>query len=174
MERIHDGIYVGHDLFTLDEIKKFTNFVSTGPTNCKFFNGDFKNGKVLLPEIANLIGKRVLDNGFKQIVENVTFCDTLYFSEIKTDQSFVIHTDTGQYFDKKANLCSRYTVLLYLNDNFSGGHTNFYTNDFKKTVSIIPKKNKVLIFDISLFHSGENVFGGTKKWIGTELIGSFK
>lgn len=172
MNKIHDGVYIGQDLFTPEEIEYFTNFMSTARVGS--FNGELqnRNGKMMYPEIANLIGERIMQSGFEKET-GVTFSDILYFSEIEENQPFFIHTDTGCYYNRKTNVRSRYTVLLYLNDNFDGGNTSFYTNDFKKTVSITAKKNKIVVFDISLFHSGDSVTSGTKRWIGTELIGPF-
>ena len=57
-----------------------------------------------------------------------------------------------------------------LNDDFENGKTLFYDHDFKHTVTIEPKKNRTLIFDIDLFHKGEQVSKGEKYWIGTELV----
>lgn len=172
MNKIHDGIYIGQDLFTSEEIDNFTKFISTAKIGS--FNGELqnRNGKMMYPEIANLIGKRIVQSGTFNKTD-ITFSDILYFSEIEENQPFFIHTDTGCYYNIKTNVRSRYTVLLYLNDNFEGGNTSFYTNDFKKTVSITAKKNKIVVFDISLFHSGDSVKSGTKMWIGTELIGPF-
>jgi hypothetical protein len=70
---------------------------------------------------------------------------------------------------------SKFVVLLYLNTSgleFQGGKTQFYDTHFNKTINIIPRKNRTVIFDIDLFHSGEKVFNviETKKWIGTEII----
>jgi hypothetical protein len=171
MNKIHDGIYCGEDLFTPEEIECFTKIITTAQVGS--FNGELqnRNGKMVYPEIANLIGKRILQSGFS--VNGVSFSDILYFSEIEKNQPFFIHTDTGVYYNRKTNVRSRYTVLLYLNDNFDGGNTSFYTNEFKKSVSITAKKNKIVVFDISLFHSGDTVTSGTKRWIGTELIGPF-
>jgi hypothetical protein len=170
MNIIHDGIYIGENLFTPDEIDYFTNFMLKAPSS--FFNGELqnRNGKMIYPEIANLIGKRIINSGFGL---DINFSDILYFSEIDENKPFLIHTDTGCYYNRKTNVRSRYTVLLYLNDNFDGGNTSFYTSDLKKTVSISAKKNKIVVFDISLFHSGDSVTSGTKRWIGTELIGPF-
>ena len=91
----------------------------------------------------------------------------IMYSKINPGQQFPIHTDTGCEYGK---LTSRYTVLTYLNDDFEGGHTQFYNSEFKKTVSIVPKRGKTLCFDINLFHAGDEVFKTAKYWIGTELV----
>jgi hypothetical protein len=97
-------------------------------------------------------------------------CPSIFYGKICQNQSFVTHTDTGSVFDKKNNLYSKFTMLIYLNYDFLGGETVFYDNNLLETCRITPKKNKTLIFDIDLFHSGSIVTSGTKYWIGTELL----
>ena len=63
----------------------------------------------------------------------------------------------------------KYTLLIYLNDNFEGGETKFYDDDFKLIKIVSPKKGKGLLFDINLFHQGETVVSGNKYWIGCQL-----
>lgn len=94
----------------------------------------------------------------------------LMYSMIKEDQLFGLHTDIGSVFNVGENRYSKFTVLIYLNDEFEGGRTTFYDNNFKQTVSITPKPNKTLVFDIDLYHCGEMVSKGNKFWIGTELV----
>jgi hypothetical protein len=96
----------------------------------------------------------------------------IMYAKVNTSQQFTIHTDTGCEYDDMCNLYSKFTVLTYLNDDFSGGETQFYSPTFEKTAVISPKTNRTLIFDIDLFHSGEMVTSGCKYWIGTELVAS--
>ena len=60
--------------------------------------------------------------------------------------------------------------MIYLNDDFTGGKTVFYDDCFQKTVEIEPKKGKALLFDIDLWHKGEEIHNGEKFWIGCEII----
>lgn len=177
--KIGNGIYTFDDLFTSTEITQFLNLINNSSNEKPFFlNAEFKNSKLICPDISHLIGQRVLshfENEHKyDYNESFNTCNIIYYSKIKIGQPFSIHTDTGSYFNKSTNTCSRFTILLYLNDDFNGGFTQFYNNDLKKTHCIIPKKNKTLLFDINLFHSANPVESGTKYWIGTELIGLIK
>lgn len=83
---------------------------------------------------------------------------------------FDIHTDTGIYYNIFDKEKSNYTLLIYLNDDFDGGKTIFYDNYFNETVYVKPEKGKALLFDISLWHKGEEVISGEKYWIGCEII----
>jgi predicted 2-oxoglutarate/Fe(II)-dependent dioxygenase YbiX len=101
-------------------------------------------------------------------------------AKYKTGDEFGIHTDTGLCYDIENSIYSRnfisgnkvprYTVLIYLNDNFQGGQTIFYNDNFKETQVIIPKKGSALIFPMNIFHRGGKVTG-TKYWIGCEFVG---
>ena len=55
-------------------------------------------------------------------------------------------------------------------DDFRGGRTLFYTDTGEHTVSIEPKRGRALVFDIDVWHQGEEV-EGEKLWIGCEIIG---
>lgn len=157
------GVYVCDNLFTKDELELFKGIIDNGCDGKSFFEkGLFVNKKCKNGEIANLIGNRAIKN--LQLEENLSVCDTMYYSIISEDQPFIIHTDTGCCLD------SKYTVLLYLNDTFTGGETQFYTDSFKESIKIVPKANRLLIFDITLYHSAKAVTSGVKRWIGTELV----
>lgn len=91
----------------------------------------------------------------------------IFYAEIKQNQQFGIHTDTGSVYDKDKNEYSRFTFLIYLNEGFEGGETQFYSPN----VSITPKRGRTLFFDIDLLHKGNTVLSdSTKLWIGSELV----
>ena len=91
------------------------------------------------------------------------------YALLKPGQSFPIHTDTGAEYSTDGKQ-SKFTVLIYINDNFEGGTTQFYNKKFIKTFEIAPKSGRTLIFDIDLFHAGMPIKHGIKMWIGTELL----
>lgn len=167
------------DLFSDKEINMFLEWISNnnGDDIRPFTTSNFKNGKIINPEISKLFYKKIRPYLPEKYIDrnNDTWsyldsCKYVYYSIIKENQNFMIHTDTGAEYDLDNNIFSKYTCLLYLNDDFTGGTTSFYTNELKKTVTIQPKKGRLLIFDIDLFHAGDMVTSGIKNWIGTELI----
>jgi hypothetical protein len=97
---------------------------------------------------------------------------SIMFAKVNTAQDFGMHTDTGCEFDKARNRFSKFTVLSYLNsDDLIGGKTEFYDDSFRNIIAtIVPRKNRTLVFDIDLFHKGHSVISGCKYWIGTELV----
>jgi hypothetical protein len=169
-------IFTIDNLYTSDEIDNFINYIETHE-GCPFTNSSFKNGKIIEPKISKLMFSRIksylpsiyLDHSNTKYSYLKSPIQIMY-SKISKGEQFCIHTDTGCIYSHIDNQYSKYTVLTYLNDNYEGGNTQFYTNIFNKTVTIQPKKNRTLIFDIDLFHSGEIVTKGEKYWIGTELV----
>ena len=91
----------------------------------------------------------------------------------KPNNKFGLHTDTGLFYDQFSKEKSKYTLLIYLNDDFEGGTTSFFTENFKPTVTIHPKIGRALLFDIDLWHKGDMLIKGEKYWIGCELISRF-
>jgi len=104
-------------------------------------------------------------NSLKPKIKNVKGLNPLVLTaRYNPGEKSHLHIDTP--FDDKV----KYTLLIYLNDNFSGGETNFYTEDFKLIRTVKPEKGKGLLFDINLFHQGETVTRGNKYWIGCQVI----
>lgn len=175
---------IAFEVFTIDglytdaEIESFENYViNADPRNRTFTSSPFKNGKKINEDLANFMYSRILPflpnkyydcNGV--VWEFYGAPKYIMYASIVNGQRFGIHTDTGCVYDESEAHYSKFTVLTYLNDNFIGGKTKFYDMNFRETSSISPKKNRTLIFDIDLYHSGEPVVEGTKNWIGTELV----
>ena len=170
-------IFTFKNLYSTEEINKFIEFINTTKYDRKFSTNDFKNGKILNSSLSELIYDRIKHLFPKIYIDenNVkwSFVGTskyIFYSKFKTNEMFDVHTDTGSVYDSVNNIYSKFTLLTYLNDNYIGGETIFYDNEFSETNKIIPEKNKTLIFDINLFHKGNMVIDGEKYWIGTEIV----
>lgn len=138
MEYLKD-INTIEDTYSKNDIKKFIDIIDNYSER-RFTTADFKNSKMLDKELAQYIYDIILEklpsntyidkNSQKwQIISPIQF---VMFAAIKPTQSFPIHTDTGVCFDEVNKIYSKFTVLTYLNDDFEGGTTSFYTDDFKK------------------------------------------
>jgi len=95
------------------------------------------------------------------------------FSEYTPGGFFKPHYDQGDFISSGPNKGhgSYFTIILYLNDDFSGGATHFCkckeTN--KKEYYVQPKKGSVLVFKQSgVLHEGQEITKG-KKYI---MVGS--
>lgn len=131
-------------------------------------SGLFTNKKWLDPALATSFFDRIGSS-----VPGALRANTLIMGAIfHPGDSFSLHTDTGLFYDRAAGQKSRWTLLIYLNNDFKGGETVFYdSTDWSVTRRIKPEAGKALVFDIDLWHSGSPVSVGVKRWIGCELIG---
>jgi hypothetical protein len=176
---------VAFEIFTVDalfepaELRAWDAYVASAPTDARTFAVDasFKNGKVVDPVVARTLYRRLAPHLPASYVDRAgvrwEFVGPprhVMYAEVAPGQRFALHTDTGCWFDRDAGEESKFTLLLYLNDGFEGGHTRFYTHDFAPTVTVAPLAGRMLAFDIDLFHEGTPVTLGTKRWIGTEIV----
>jgi hypothetical protein len=191
-QRVRQHSQIPFEIFTVDtvfsdeELAMFDGIVEgacastcADEDGCRPFTsvGDFKNGKMKRPEVAALMYKRLEPflpatyiDGSGSVYTFQGACNHIMFAVSKEGQKFNIHTDTGCEYDETYRRLSKHTVLIYLNDDFEGGETVFYDNNFRETCRIQPKKGRVLVFDINLYHAGSVVRQGVKRWIGTELV----
>jgi hypothetical protein len=165
-------------LYTNEEIIDHIHFIEHADS-CEqtFSEQPFKNGKIIHEELSKTIYARIrpalpdifTDRNHKKW-QPIEATDYIFYSKLVENDVFGIHTDTGSVYDVKNQKYSKFTLLTYLNDDFTGGNTQFYDDRFCQTVTIVPKKNKTLLFDIDLFHQGNVIIRGTKYWIGTEIV----
>ncbi len=176
--RVPYEVFTIDDLFTNEEIDGLAAFVVDAfdkPVR-NFTNNDFDNGKLVQPETSGFIYDRLkpfLPDKYDGAEGAWTFegvINTIMFAKVQKGKQFGIHTDTGYEYNVATNRFSKYTLLLYLNEDFEGGSTTFFSDRFEELFSVIPKKGRVLCFDIDMFHKGDVVSNGEKLWIGTELV----
>ena len=76
-------------------------------------------------------------------------------------------------------LVSRFTVMIYLNQDFEGGETRFLQHDFPHDLNfeIHPKEGDCIVFsqeDNRLLHEGAKVVSGVKYLLRTDAIYSIQ
>lgn len=171
-------VFTIDNMYSQEEVESFLQMVETaGEDNRRFTYSSFKNGKIVNEELSSKMFERLRKHLPDVYVDRQgrQWCfqcapKFIMYAKLQSGQMFGIHTDTGCEYDEQTHRYSKFTVLTYLNDNYSGGHTTFFDDNFKPTASIIPKANTTLVFDIDLFHQGGQVIEGNKYWIGTELV----
>lgn len=84
------------------------------------------------------------------------------FYRYEPGQRFKKHKD-GSYVRNETE-ASRFTLMLYLNDDFEGGETSF-----EKRI-IRPEKGQALIFEHGLKHAGEPIVSGVKYVLRTDIM----
>lgn len=100
----------------------------------------------------------------KALNERIRFC------RYQQGQSFSTHQD-GVYYPNESQ-ASKYTFLLYLNDDFEGGMTEFFhtKTDTKPIKSILPRKGSLIIFDHRIWHKGSIIIDGDKYILRSDVI----
>jgi hypothetical protein len=83
-------------------------------------------------------------------------------------QTFRPHYDGC--FVRNAGEESKLTFMVYLNDNFSGGTTNFWTEDEKLKAIVKPKRGMALVFVHAQIHEGAPVTAGRKYVLRTDVM----
>jgi len=165
------GIYLIPDVLTSEECTFFKDRIDkrkSRPHHSFVAVGNFYNEKVIDTETSDFLYGRVKDHlpGHFAIVAASPYTT---YAKYEPGQSFGIHTDTGIERPERG-LESKCTMLVYLNDDFEGGETRFYDNNFRATDTVVPKRGSALVFDIALWHEAQQIDSGNKYWVGTELM----
>ncbi len=85
------------------------------------------------------------------------------FYKYSPGQRFKMHKDGS--FERNETECSFYTFLLYLNDDFEGGAT-----EFQDICTISPKQGSLLIFHHPLRHEGKILIAGNKYALRSDVM----
>jgi len=93
--------------------------------------------------------------------------DRLRILKYAVGDEFRAHKD-GKTIDVDASI-SKLSLLIYLNDDYSGGYTEFM-NGNKEWVPITPETGMVVIYDQNLLHRVPSLQSGCKYVIRSELM----
>ncbi|WP_374354593.1 2OG-Fe(II) oxygenase [Chitinimonas sp.] len=109
----------------------------------------------------------------ERVNERFRFCRYQAGQQFKLHQDGVHHRDAGR--------CSRLTFMIYLTDGdaFAGGDTVFYsagpggdeTGKVAREIGRVrPRAGSLILFDHSIWHAGEQVSGGIKHLVRSDII----
>jgi predicted 2-oxoglutarate/Fe(II)-dependent dioxygenase YbiX len=96
------------------------------------------------------------------------FNERLRFYRYDRTQKFDLHTDGC--FRRSPDEESLFTFMIYLNDGYLGGETNFYDNRCGLKHSIKPEKGKALVFWHYQLHEGAPLIEGRKYVLRTDVM----
>lgn len=123
------------------------------------------------PELANqLFLKLEKYNQNSHFSEMTALNERIRFCRYQQGQSFSTHQD-GVYYPNEFQ-ASKYTFLVYLNEDFKGGMTEFFTSkiDTISIKNIQPKKGTLIIFDHRIWHKGSIIIDGNKYILRSDII----
>jgi len=83
-------------------------------------------------------------------------------------QRFRLHYDGS--FWRNAEEESQLTFMVYLNEEFTGGTTDFYYENFRLKVSVKPRRGMALVFAHAQLHEGTPVTCGRKYVLRTDVM----
>ena len=175
-EILDKGVFLVHDFFTEDECRQYIEFgISEGFEEAKInkrgeqvMNKSVRNNERLLffdQDLADKLWGRLSEfvpdtNGtYRKTGLNEMF--RIYAYDI--GQQFKVHQD-GSYI-RNEDERSLYSFLIYLNDDFEGGETNFV-----EQFSVKPKQGMALIFKHWYVHEGKPVISGHKYVLRTDIM----
>ena len=81
-------------------------------------------------------------------------------------QRFARHFDG--HFARDAHERSLFTFMVYLNEGYEGGTTNFYS--FSKDIVATPQRGRALLFQHHLLHEGAEVTRGVKYVLRSDVM----
>jgi len=93
----------------------------------------------------------------------LNFNEMLRVYKYAPGQQFKMHRDGSYIRNEKEK--SFYTFMIYLNDDFEGGET-----EFENLFTVAPKKGTALIFYHPLRHEGKTLISGLKYVLRTDVM----
>ena len=103
----------------------------------------------------------------------ISFNERLRFLRYHKGEYFAPHHDGIYIRDDKSEM-SLISVLIYLNDDYKGGTTNFLNyNDEKQKFAPKITQGMVLMFEHKIYHEGAMLLKGTKYIIRTDVMFSY-
>jgi predicted 2-oxoglutarate/Fe(II)-dependent dioxygenase YbiX len=175
IERLGAGVFVIHDFLNPEECVQyiqesenigFSEAVITTEDGERIFKDARNNDRIVYdnPELAHKFFQRSIAllppsiDGWSLH----SFNERFRFYRYQNEQFFKLHMDgTFRRHDSEESFL---TFLIYLNDDFVGGHTDFVWESVK------PKAGSVLVFPHRLMHQGSIVTSGVKYVLRTDVL----
>jgi hypothetical protein len=168
---VDDGIWLIEDLLSEEECSRIIPRIeSTGFKTARQYDKGRHNQETFIVErdiearLLQHFDHLKLVSRDKEPIEIIKLSHPLEFYKYDKGDFITCHTDAPREIEK--DLWSRYTMVLYLNDDYYGGETNF---PFRH-VKISPKRGAALIFDQQYDHEACMVNEGKKYILRTNCL----
>jgi prolyl 4-hydroxylase len=133
-------------------------FVQSGRDNCRVAIDDIELAAALWHRVRRAVPEKIAHKSVIGLNER------LRFYRYEAGQSFGIHRDG--YYKRSDAEQSLLTLILYLNEEYTGGET-FFTDSENL---IVPNVGKALLFPHQLWHEGRMVKDGRKYILRTDVL----
>ena len=166
------SIYTLAEFLSKEECDRYIQAIQAPQKRTNFTDsGKFTNHKYVDQALADIFFAKL--QTYKLQEELLRPNNLVMTGFYKPGDQFGLHTDTGLYYNRATHEKSRWTLLIYLNTVEGEGATVFYDEEWKECKRIYPKEGTAILFDIDLWHKGDELLTQFKYWIGCEVIGPF-
>ena len=185
--------FILHNILTTEEITNLVNFSekngykSSSPfypptyrNNLRQVIDDKKLAEKLFKRVEKYLPSTIYWKNKKIVKENETdstewklqgLNERFRSCKYLPNQFFRYHQD-GEFWLTK-EIQSKLTFMLYLNDDFEGGFTNFFESsgfDSKVTCAVKPSAGSLIIFEHTLWHEGATLLSGEKHILRSDIM----
>ncbi|WP_299456135.1 2OG-Fe(II) oxygenase [uncultured Microscilla sp.] len=177
VDQLHEKVFTISDVFTPEECEHYIDFTEkvgyapapvTTPWGPEMMPNVRNNERVMFDDnnlaaslwqkLQPLLPTRL--QGKKAVGLNERF----RFYKYRPGQEFKEHKDG--HFRRNAQEVSLLTLLIYLNEDFTGGDTFFRKMD----INFVPKQGTALIFEHRVIHAGLPVIEGVKYVLRSDVM----
>ena len=141
-QKLDSKIYRFDNFLNQEQCQEYINFINKSIQNenqiCFSNSADSINHKYVDLDLAQKFYNRIMEYNLDCNILRPN--NLIMWAKYLPGSKFGLHTDTGLYYDHINKEKSTWTLLIYLNDDFDGGSTVFYNDDFKENVSVKPVK----------------------------------
>lgn len=122
------------------------------------------------PELSNALWQRAAPFTPTELDEwaAVGLNERFRYYRYQPGQRFAPHYD-GK-FRRDSHEQSKLTFMVYLNDEFQGGETIFYSERERELLRVQPRAGMALVFKHAILHEGSSVLSGTKYVLRTDVM----
>jgi Rps23 Pro-64 3,4-dihydroxylase Tpa1-like proline 4-hydroxylase len=168
--RINDRpLFIVDGLLTSEECQEFIQLVNTQELKGVDSGMALYDRHVMVSdEWAAKLYKRIIHFFPQRLRGHIYVNNHFRFSKYNPGGYFHMHTD-GINTDAKGGR-SYTTINIFLNDDFEGGETSFYSDSGEHMITAKPHPGRGAIFDRGISHKGNQVVKGTKYLFRTDMM----
>lgn len=173
---LHPQIFLIEDFLTWEECDQYINLSEEKQfeeAKINVFGRQLMNKGVRNNDRLMIFDEKLAENLFEKAVEFLpqkhegysveNFNEMLRVYKYAPGQQFKMHRDGSYIRNEKEK--SLYTFMIYLNDDFEGGET-----EFENLFTVAPKKGTALVFYHPLRHEGKTLISGLKYVLRTDVM----
>jgi hypothetical protein len=174
-------LFLIHDFFSPDECRSaivrseqlgYSDAPLTTPLGFVMAKDVRNNTRVMVDDVA--AARRLFDRARPFLPSRVDpwrlhgFNERFRYYRYEVGQRFRLHYDGS--FRRNAGEESQLTFMIYLNDDFTGGTTDFYYENERLKARVRPRRGTALVFAHAQLHEGTPVLDGRKYVLRTDVM----